>query len=215
MLGIKNDTLRRGLRALREKDDVSRFLQAYSVFSDDEIFRLTGIKADSTRDDINYLYDLLHCDVLPTSVERMMSIDARLGLSDDLLLYTDKISMRESLECRVPILDLDLVAFIESLPQDYRLKLGRTKIIHKAYARRTLPASIVNRPKRGFQSPTKTWFKNEEVLSSLLLDGSSRFAEHFDLSVVETVIQEHQLGFDRERQIFVLLCLYFCLDSTT
>lgn len=214
ILGVKNDMVRRGLRALRERDDVPRFLEAYSVFSDDEILSLTGIAAGAARDDIDYFYELLECEALPSSVERMMSIDTRLGLSDDLLLYTDKISMRESLECRVPFLDLDLVAFIQSLPHNYRLKLGKTKIIHKAYARRTLPPSIVNRPKRGFLSPTKDWFKNEEVLRSLLLDRSSQFAEHLDLSGVETVIKQHQRGFDRERQIFVLLCLYFCLEAT-
>lgn len=213
LLGLKNDTLLRGLRALREPNDIARFLSAYEVFSDEQIFSLTGLKVNSPREAIEYLYDLLGCRELDTSVERMMTIDARLGLSDDLLLYTDKITMRESLECRVPMLDLDLVAYIESLPYNYRLKLGGAKIIHKAYAERTLPSSVVNRPKLGFQSPTKHWFKNEELLRSMLLDTSTAFAEHFDLEVVEAVIQQHQEGFNRERQIFLLLCLYFCLEE--
>ena len=49
-----------------------------------------------------------------------MSIDLRMNLADDLLLYTDKITMHHSIECRVPLLDLDLIRFVESLPYHHR-----------------------------------------------------------------------------------------------
>jgi asparagine synthase (glutamine-hydrolysing) len=214
LFGSKNATLERGLRALSESDDVSRFLEAYQVFSDNEIVQLTGINSQPANDDIRYTYDLLQCAALPSSVQRMMCIDARLGLSDDLLLYTDKISMHESLECRVPILDLELVQFVESLPHEYRLGFGKGKIIHKEYAERVLPEEIVSRPKRGFLSPTNEWFKDEKMLRDLLLNRSSEFANHFDLSAVENIIRKHQSGFNQERQIFVLLCLSFCLENS-
>jgi asparagine synthase (glutamine-hydrolysing) len=212
-LGIRNDTLARGLRALAENDELSRFLAAYEVFSDEEISRLTGIDAGPSREDIGYFHALLGCRQLPSSVERMMAIDGRLGLADDLLLYTDKITMRESLECRVPILDLELVSFIESLPANYRLRLGRTKIVHSAFAMRTLQQRIVNRPKRGFMSPTRSWFSNAKPLRRLLLDSISGFTRYFDSDAVDGILRQHEKGFNRERQIFLLLSLYYCLET--
>lgn len=51
-------------------------------------------------------------------LDYMVVLDARMALSDDLLLYTDKISMKNSLEVRVPFLDLELMKFVESLLQN-------------------------------------------------------------------------------------------------
>ena len=137
----------------------------------------------------------------------------RMNLADDLLLYTDKITMHHSLECRVPILDLVLVEFIESLPASFRVRIGRTKVIHKEYAERVLPKSIVRRKKRGFQSPTKQWFNQKGSVDDLLLDKTSRFARTFDLRAVNGVLDEHRRGFNRERQIFLLLAIRFWMDE--
>jgi asparagine synthase (glutamine-hydrolysing) len=208
-VGLKSERIIRGLAALAHDVDVERFLEAYAVFSDAEIACLAGAMPTAANRKVEYLYQLLECGGLPTSVARMMALDLRLGLSDDLLLYTDKITMRHSLECRVPILDLELVAFIESLPADYRVRIGQGKIIHKKFAEQSLPESIVHRKKQGFLSPTRTWFGDGDRLRSILLNRSSKFANYFDLKVVDNVINQHQQGYNRERHIFLLLCLHF------
>jgi len=143
----------------------------------------------------------------------MMALDLRLGLADDLLLYTDKITMRQSLECRVPILDLELIRFIESLPADYRLQLGKTKRIHKCYAQQSLPHAIIHRQKKGFLSPTRHWFKDGARLRSILMDKNSRFASYMDLETVDAIINEHEQGHNRERHIFLILCLFFWFSA--
>jgi hypothetical protein len=51
---------------------------------------------------------------------------------DDLLLYGDKISMAHSLEARVPMPDIELVRFVESLPREYRVSLHGGKIAHRS-----------------------------------------------------------------------------------
>src|SRR2546430_5664144 len=67
-----------------------------------------------------------------SGVEAMMAIDTRMGLADDLLLYGDKISMAHSLEARVPMLDIELVRFVESLPPEFRVSLRGGKIAHRS-----------------------------------------------------------------------------------
>lgn len=211
--GLRSERLTRGLEALSQRDEISRFCETYAVFSDAEILALTGTPVTQAKPRLEYFYELLGCADVASPVARMMALDLRLGLADDLLLYTDKITMRSSLECRVPILDHDLVRFIESLPDEYRLRYGSTKIIHKAFARELLPAAIIDRPKKGFWSPTAAWFRDQDALRALLLDRGSRFATFFDLGAVERTLAEHARGHNRERHIFLLLCLFFWLSE--
>jgi asparagine synthase (glutamine-hydrolysing) len=212
-LNIKNDTLRRAISSLAEKDDIRRFEAVYSVFSDTQIERLIGRGPLSpTKERIRYFYDHLQCSTLPHSVERMMRLDLRMSLADDLLLYTDKITMHHSLECRVPLLDRDLVRFVESLPYRHRLGIFKTKLVHKRYAATVLPASIIRAKKKGFLSPTGEWFRDSRV-RDILLDPSSRFAGFFCRRSVEALLNEHAQGMRRDRHIFLLLSISLWMDQ--
>jgi asparagine synthase (glutamine-hydrolysing) len=212
-LHIKNETILRGLAAVSEQDDISRFIKTYSVFDEDEIKRLVGIAESKSRNRIAYFYDLLGCRGLTHSVRRMMAIDLRMNLADDLLLYTDKITMHHSLECRVPMLDAKLVSFLESIPYSYLLSFFRTKIIHKRLAEMVLPKQIVHRKKKGFFSPTRKWFADGNRLREILLDPDSKFLTYFDGKYVEQVIEEHEKGLNKERHIFLLLSIYYWMSE--
>jgi asparagine synthase (glutamine-hydrolysing) len=211
-LGVKKDKILRGLSTIGIRDDVDRFLANYSVFDAPQINRLTGVGEDRAREKIDYFYQLLDSRSRRRPVERMMGLDLRMNLADDLLLYTDKITMHHSLECRVPILDHELIRFAESLPAHYRLKLKQGKRIHKAYAEQRLPARVVHRPKKGFWSPTNIWFKDSGFLTEALLENGSRMDNYFDREAVSQVLHEHVSGFDRQRQIFLLLAIRHWLD---
>jgi asparagine synthase (glutamine-hydrolysing) len=213
VMRLKNDAVIRGLESIGEPDDVRRFEATYGVFSGEEIVRLIGHDAGRAAERIRYFYELLECSRQRSSAQRMMSLDLRMNLADDLLLYTDKITMRHSIECRVPLLDLDLIRFVESLPCSYRLGIFRGKALHKEFAKRILPASIVNRKKKGFLLPTASWFKDTNVLKGILLNRSSRFSTYFDLGEVERVLNQHAAGLHRKRHIFLLLSLYYWMEE--
>ncbi len=213
-LNVRNDTLRRMIGSIGIREDVARFEAVYSVFGKDQIHRLIGRDCNRAHDRIQYTYDYLGCAGRRHSVERMMSIDLRMNLADDLLLYTDKITMHHSLECRVPLLDLQIINFVESLPAAYRLGVMRGKMLHKKFAERVLPPSIVRRKKKGFLSPTKHWFKQPGPIWEILLDPQSRFASYFDVSEVRKILLEHQAGLNRERHIFLLLNLHYWMAES-
>lgn len=210
---VKSERVLRALSIFGENTDRNRFLSAYSVFSNNEIERLIGRKDNLINDKINYYYRLLQVDKFLQPVERMMSIDLRMNLADDLLIYTDKITMHHSLECRVPILDLELIRFIESLPAKYRVQFFNAKKIHKSFAKKILPASIINRKKKGFLSPTKQWFKNDKLLKEILCEKNSLMKDYFNTEEIENVINEHNRGFNRERHIFLLLGINYWLKN--
>ncbi len=205
----------RGLRTLPVNKIVKRFSEAYSLFNDNERMHLTGnSSAGASLQAISYWLDWLseksQSENKLSSTEQMMRIDTRMNLADDLLLYGDKISMAASLEARVPMLDQDVIRFVESLPLSYRSHLRQSKIVHKKMAEKFLPPSIVHRKKKGFQVPFGEWSRGiwREWIESCLLDSSSAYLTAINRSYVEKLWQEHlHRKPDRSRQIFSLLML--------
>jgi asparagine synthase (glutamine-hydrolysing) len=211
---IKNEKLIRGANSLSIEGDIERFASIYSLNNSEEIKLLTGSEKLASFEFIKYYYDLLECSSMPTSVDRMMAIDLNMNLADDLLMYTDKITMNFSLECRVPMLDLPLVNFLGNLPQLYKVTSNKSKIVHKEYAKRCLPGSIIMRPKYGFQSPTEIWFREESVhIREILLSDSNILLNYLNKKEVEKLLLMHTKGYNKEKQIFLLLSLSYWLKS--
>jgi asparagine synthase (glutamine-hydrolysing) len=92
---------------------------------------------------------------------RLMSVDLRSQLPDDLLLLSDKITMAPSIECRVPLLDESLVEFAAHLPGEYKVRRGQLKWLMKRALGTVLPREIIDRPKRGFGAPVGAWIKEQ------------------------------------------------------
>jgi len=211
---MKNENIAKGFDSIVINNEIDRFLIIWEVFKSSEIEELISIPDSLSYRKIDYYYNLLNCKAKDNSVERIMALDARLNLADDLLNYTDKITMNFALECRVPMLDLELVKFIESLPVKLKLDLMNGKKIHKLFARKILPEKIINRTKKGFLSPTNNWFRDEaEIIKDLLLAPGTGFSKVFRQSAVSEIIKQHQNGYNQEKKIFLLLSVYFWLES--
>ena len=58
---------------------------------------------------------MLFRSVIGDAVNRLLLVDARLSLADDLLIIADHTSMASGVELRVPFLDLEFLALIEEL----------------------------------------------------------------------------------------------------
>jgi asparagine synthase (glutamine-hydrolysing) len=203
------EAVQRALRSLPIESPAERFREAYALFTASQRQTLTG-RADDGRalGDIDYwLAWIDHTGREP--VEAMMSVDARTCLPDDWLLYTDKISMAYALEVRVPILDLEVVRFVESLPRSFRLAPGRRKIVHKMMAARYLPSSIVNRRKKGFPIPFGAWSRAalRSRVEGALLDVLPRTGL-FERHAIEALWRRHLMQAQPlDRQIYALFIL--------
>ena len=85
-------------------------------------------------------------------------------LVEDLLMKADKMTMANSIELRVPFLDLTIVEWAQKLP--LRWKVGDrengyvSKYILRSFARKRLPLNIIDRPKQGFPVPAYLWLQN-------------------------------------------------------
>jgi asparagine synthase (glutamine-hydrolyzing) len=127
-------------------------------------------------------------------LNRMFAVDAETQLPDDLLLLTDKMSMAVSLECRVPLLDHQLVELAAAMPAAIKVRDGRLKHLLKASLADLLPDEILNRKKRGFGTPMGAWLKRElaPLLKRLLAADVVQARGLFNQAVVNRLIADHQ-----------------------
>jgi asparagine synthase (glutamine-hydrolysing) len=82
-------------------------------------------------------------------------------LPGDMLTKVDRMSMANSLEVRVPFLDHELVNFVFSLPEDYKICSTHRKRILQDTFKDVLPERLYKRPKHGFEVPLLSWFRND------------------------------------------------------
>ncbi|HZY78226.1 MAG TPA: asparagine synthase (glutamine-hydrolyzing) [Cyclobacteriaceae bacterium] len=115
-------------------------------------------------------------DILSTipdnaSMNDIFRTDMRLVLPGDMLTKVDMMSMAHGLEVRTPFLDFEVVNFLFSLPDDFKIdKTIRKRILQDAF-RDILPPQLYNRPKKGFEVPMLKWLRNEmkELINDDLL----------------------------------------------
>ena len=127
-------------------------------------------------------------------INQMMAVDLATQLPDDLLMLTDKMSMRHSLECRVPLLDEKLVDLAGRLPADLRVRQGENRYILKKALAGILPEATLGRAKRGFGAPFGAWFANElrGVVQELIGRDSARRRGLMDPASVQRLIDDHR-----------------------
>jgi asparagine synthase (glutamine-hydrolysing) len=128
------------------------------------------------------------------AINRMLCTDLIDSLPGDMLTKVDLMSMRNSLEVRVPLLDHRVVELALQIPGAQKLRGGVTKRVLKDTFQNLLPPGHTRRPKSGFEIPIGRWLRNE---LSFLVDGylsEERLRDQgiFDAAVVEHLVRSHR-----------------------
>ncbi|HET7119473.1 MAG TPA: asparagine synthase (glutamine-hydrolyzing) [Hanamia sp.] len=97
----------------------------------------------------------------PGDLHKMMAIDYKTYLPDDILVKIDRAGMSVSLEGREPLLDHRLIEFVAQLPEKFKIKNGDKKYLLKQIVYDYVPKELVDRPKMGFGVPVFDWLRNE------------------------------------------------------
>ena len=86
-------------------------------------------------------------------------LEMRSYMVNTLLRDTDSVSMGQSLEVRVPLLDTPLVEFVSTLPDAARQRPGTQKALLAEAIGDVLPKQVLAQRKRTFTLPWKEWLR--------------------------------------------------------
>jgi asparagine synthase (glutamine-hydrolysing) len=138
---------------------------------------------------INKLLDSYDGD----AINSILYSDFKDSLPGDMLTKVDWMSMKNSLEVRVPLLDHRIVELAFRMNGSLKLYNGRTKYILKEAFKDILPASLFNRPKAGFEVPISRWLKTDlKFLIDKYLKKEKIIKQGiFDKEIVEDIIKKH------------------------
>lgn len=153
----------------------------------------------------NYLQRSVGKDVL----SRMLYVDTKSWLPSDLLMKADKITMANSLELRVPLLDHKVLEFAAALPSNFKVRGFTTKYIMKKALGGLVPKEILNRKKTGFPVPYEYWLRNDlkDFVHDVLFDQRTIERGYFNKTRIAALIAKDQQSGGLSREIFSLVTL--------
>ena len=142
-------------------------------------------------------------------LNQMLYIDTKTWLPDDLLIKADKMTMANSLELRVPLLDHRLLEFAASLPPHYKLRGFDMKYIWKKALSKRVPEPILKRKKAGFPVPYESWLRNDlrGHVREILTDRKTVQRGYFAQPAVEQLIATNNQHGTYPKEVFSLVAL--------
>ena len=150
------------------------------------------------------------------SINKILYLDVKDSLPDDMLCKVDRMSMLNALEVRVPFLDHEVAEFVFRLEGDRKLHRGKRKYILLETFKSILPPSLLKRPKWGFEVPISIWLKNElrflidEYLSETFVNNQGIFNYAFIKNLVDNYMAGRE---DNSWQIWNLIVFGYWFKS--
>jgi asparagine synthase (glutamine-hydrolysing) len=131
-----------------------------------------------------------------TSLERIIYAGLKVSLPGDMLVKVDRMSMANSLEIRVPLLDHVVAEFVAQLPVATRFPRWRLKALLKEAMADSLPPEILRHRKHGFTIPLAAWFRGDlaRFAAEILLSAEARDRGFLDTHALERFLRDHVRG---------------------
>ncbi len=143
------------------------------------------------------------------ALSRLMELDVRTYLPDDIFVKVDIASMAHALEVRAPLVDQHVMELAARIPAKLKIQGVTGKVLLKQAFADAIPPAIVKRGKRGFSLPLRRWFADDLLgyAREILLSKRARERGLFDMRAVEGLVNRHAGGEDHGDRIWNLLVL--------
>ena len=148
-------------------------------------------------------------------VTRMQYIDVNFWLIGDILLKADKMSMANSLEVRVPFLDVNVFKTAHSIPTKFKISETNTKVAMRQAAHRHLPDMVAEKKKLGFPVPIRIWLKEDKYYEKVKAAFTGKAAcEYFNTDAIVKLLDDHRAGkADNSRKIWTVYMFLVWYDE--
>ncbi len=140
-------------------------------------------------------------------LSRLLYLDIKTYLCDDILAKVDRASMAVSLEVRCPVLDHVFMEKAARVPSALKIVGREKKWIFKKALERLLPPEVLYRPKMGFAMPVEEWLRGDlrDFAAELLLESEGTRA-FFRREHVEKLWSKHQSGIrNHQSELWILM----------
>ncbi|MEE9293581.1 MAG: asparagine synthase (glutamine-hydrolyzing) [Phycisphaerae bacterium] len=140
----------------------------------------------------------------------LQHVDQKTYLPDDILFKVDRMSMQNSLEVRLPLLDHTLVEYVNHVSPHWKLRNGVSKYVFRKILEPHLPPELLRRRKMGFGIPIKYWFRGgqDHFFRERLLSPDARCTQWLSREAIERILQDHlRGGRDLSAKLWTLLIL--------
>ena len=123
------------------------------------------------------------------------------------------MTMANSLELRVPFLDVKIAEFASKLPDGLKFRRGVTKYLLRESVKGIVPEATRNRKKLGFPIPIRRWFTRERKDIYNRIISNPYIRKNMNIAEIEKLIKDHIDGKkDNSRKIYLLLILAIWYD---
>ncbi len=193
------DMLRRGSIGIEE-----RYYGNARIFRPDEMGLFRGYDPRVSYMDVTapHYAATTHLD----GSTRMQYVDLFTWLRGDILVKADKMTMANSLELRVPFLDVEVFRVGSSIPTSQKLTRETTKYALRQALADIVPAHVLNRAKLGFPVPIRHWLKDVMYDWARDIIVSSQADHLIDRDAALRLLEAHRAGpHDYSRKIWTLL----------
>jgi asparagine synthase (glutamine-hydrolysing) len=196
-IGAKLRRIRRVLSTI-EMDPDRRFMSYCANTPDEAALR---VLSPEFRNEIHGTLPTDECirhmnEVGLDGVDRWLERDLKVYLPNHNLLYTDKMSMAVGVEARVPLLDMELVNLATSMPPEWKVNQGTTKMVLRDASKGIVSEEVLNRPKAGFGAPYRKWLRYDlsEMWNDLTSPSGVRLRGWFDPVELQRIRNVSQSG---------------------
>lgn len=142
-------------------------------------------------------------------LNNLFYIDIKQYIPNDIFTKVDKMSMLNSLEVRVPLLDYRMVELSAIIPSKFKVNNFNKKYIFKKALKGIIPDKIIERKKQGFGIPIENWFKSDlkSYSQDILLSERCIQRNYFKKDYIKDLFEKHSRG-ERNygNHIWELLC---------
>lgn len=139
-------------------------------------------------------------------INRQLIVDQKTFLQH-FLQRSDRMGMAAGIEMRVPLLDISLVEYINSLPGSEKISDYETKVCLRNAAKNLLPLSLVMRPKQPFDMPMAPLLQRGPVADFLddMLLSNPRCSDLVDAQAIKKLVYDLRTGHDELWKVTWLL----------
>ena len=143
-------------------------------------------------------------------IDRMYYTDIKTYLPDDILTLSDRLSMKHSLELRVPLVDHKLLELTAKMPHHLKIKLADKKYMLKKIASKYLPEKVISHRKQGFESPMASWLKNDlrQFANDVLSEKNVNEAGFFSHDYIQAKMHEHNSNKQKNNKVLFSLMMF-------